>query len=115
MGVPQTRRAHLARANMLSSALRFALATPWRIPIIAIVSFAATIATGMLFSSLGIYPPYGFHPVSGNLADDLFGVVILSPVGETLILAAIIAIASRWLPRGRATLVGVAFSAAAHG
>jgi hypothetical protein len=79
------------------------------------VSFATTIATGHLFSSLRIYPPDGFRTTTGQLALDLFGAVFLSPVGETLILAAIIAIAARWLPRGMATLVGVALSAAAHG
>ena len=94
--------------------VRFSLSSIWCTPIVGLVSFAGVVATGWLFDLLGIFPPVGFRTQTGNHALDLFGAVALSPVGETLIMAAVIAFSGQWLSRRHATLVGAFVSIAAH-
>jgi len=94
--------------------MRFAFETVWRTPIVALVTFAISACTGLIFQRLGIFPPAGFRTTTGNHALDFLGAVVLSPLGETLILAAIIAVGRFWLSPRNAVLLGAFLSAAAH-
>ncbi|MFC3813373.1 hypothetical protein [Lysobacter sp. GCM10012299] len=98
----------------MKTLIRVVFGSVWFAPVVAIATFAISVGTGYLFEWLGIFPPWNFRMTTGNHAVDILGAVFLSPIAETLILAAIIAFAGKWLSRRTSTLLGALLSAAAH-
>jgi hypothetical protein len=98
----------------MKALIRVVFGSAWFAPLVAIATFTISGATGYLMQWLGIFPPWDFRMTTGDHAVDILGAVFLSPIGETLILAAIIAVAGRWLSRRTSTMLGALLSAAAH-